>query len=147
MGVQVIGIRTYNRYKSAFIVALGMNRLFSLKKLLRSLGYAGNGLKAVFRAEQNFRLHILATLLVVLLALVLKVTAYEWLILIICIVSVMALELVNTSIEKICDLVSMERQPQIKYIKDISAAAVLIVAAGAFIAGLVIFVPRLIKLL
>ncbi|HEX7755348.1 MAG TPA: diacylglycerol kinase family protein [Niabella sp.] len=124
-----------------------MDRPFSLKKLLRSLGYAVNGLKAAFRAEQNFRLHTMAALLAVLLSFFLKITAYEWLIIILCIVGVMALELVNTSIEKICDRISPEKHPQIKYIKDAAAAAVLIVAAGAFIAGLVIFLPRLMKLL
>ena len=124
-----------------------MDRPFSLKKLLRSLGYAVNGLKAAFRTEQNFRLHTMAALLAVLLSFFLKITAYEWLIIILCIVGVMALELVNTSIEKICDRISPEKHPQIKYIKDAAAAAVLIVAAGAFIAGLVIFLPRLMKLL
>lgn len=124
-----------------------MDRPFSLKKLLRSLGYAVNGLKAAFRTEQNFRLHTMAALLAVLLSFFLKISAYEWLIIILCIVGVMALELVNTSIEKICDRISPEKHPQIKYIKDAAAAAVLIVAAGAFIAGLVIFLPRLMKFL
>ncbi|MGJ7033308.1 diacylglycerol kinase [Niabella hirudinis] len=74
-------------------------------------------------------------------------TVYEWLIIIICIVGVMGLELVNTAIEKVCDQVHAEKHPGIKYIKDVSAAAVLVVAAGAFVTGLVIFLPRLLKLI
>lgn len=124
-----------------------MGRLFSLKKLLRGFGYAGSGLKAAFRSEQNFRVHTCVALLTILAAFFLRVAVYEWLIIIICIVGVMGFELINTAIEKVCDQVSAEKHPGIQYIKDVSAAAVLIVATGAFIIALVIFTPRLLKLI
>ncbi|SDD28005.1 diacylglycerol kinase [Niabella drilacis] len=130
-----------------FIVVLSMGHLFSFKKLFRGFGYAGNGLKAAFRSEQNFRLHTFAALLTIALAFFLRVTVYEWLIIIICIAGVMGAELINTAIEKVCDQVSTEKHPGIQYIKDVSAAAVFIIAAGAFIAGVVIFIPRLLKLI
>lgn len=124
-----------------------MGRLFSLKKLIRSFGYAFSGLKAAFRAEQNFRIHVVAAFIVVLFAFVFRVTAYEWLIIILCISAVTGAELVNTSIEKICNLVHPQTDARVKQIKDISAAAVLLVAAGAFIVGLLIFIPRVINLI
>ena len=123
-----------------------MSRLFSFKKLFRGFGYAGSGLKAAFRSEQNFRFHTFAALLTIILAFFLRVAVGEWLIIIICIAGVMGFELINTAIEKVCDRISAERHPGIRYIKDVSAAAVLTVAAGAFIAGLVIFIPRLMQL-
>ncbi|WP_018631083.1 diacylglycerol kinase [Niabella aurantiaca] len=131
----------------AFVVVLSMGRLFSLKKLFRGFGYAGSGLKAAFRSEQNFRLHTFAALLAIVFAFFLGVTVCEWLIIIICIVGVMSFELINTAIEKICDQISPEKHPGIKYIKDVSAAAVLLVAAGAFIVALLIFIPRLMQLI
>lgn len=130
-----------------FIVVLRMRHCFSLKKLFRSFGYAGSGLKAAFRSEQNFRFHTFAGLLTIIFAFCLKIAVYEWLVIILCIVGVIGFELVNTAIEKVCDRISAEKHPGIRYIKDVSAAAVLIVAAGAFIAGLLIFIPRLMQLI
>ncbi|MCF3109358.1 diacylglycerol kinase family protein [Niabella sp. CC-SYL272] len=124
-----------------------MKRPFSLNKLLRSFGYAVRGIKTAFRFEQNFRIHAVATLLAVLLAFVFRITVYEWLVIILCISVVTGAELINTSIEKICDLVHPQTDSRVQYIKDISAAAVLLTAAGALIAGLLIFVPRLVALI
>lgn len=124
-----------------------MRRRVSLKKLLRSFGYAASGLKAAFRLEQNFRVHVVAALIVVLLAFVFRVTVYEWGLIILCISAVAGAELFNTSVEKICDLVYPETDPRVKHIKDISAAAVLLITAGAFIVGLLVFIPRVINLI
>ncbi|MBO9593323.1 MAG: diacylglycerol kinase family protein [Niabella sp.] len=124
-----------------------MGHPFSLKKLLRSVGYAVSGLKTAFRSEQNFRIHAVAALTVVLLAFIFRVTVYEWGIIILCISAVTGAELINTAIEKICNLVHPQTDARVKQIKDISAAAVLLVAAGALIVGLLIFIPRVINLI
>lgn len=131
-------------YYRAFDVALDMSS-FSVKKLVKGFGYAGSGLKAALRSEQNFRVHAVAAILVVLMAVIFNVHAYEWLILIICMGMVMGMELLNTAVEKICDQIMPEKHPGIRYIKDVSAAAVLVVAIGAAAAGLIIFIPRLLQ--
>ncbi|MBZ4190424.1 diacylglycerol kinase [Niabella beijingensis] len=118
---------------------------FSVKKLVKGFGYAGSGLKAAFLSEQNFRVHVVAAVLVVLMGAVFDVHAFEWLILIICVVMVMGMELLNTAVEKLCDRIMPEKDPGIRYIKDVSAAAVLVVAIGAAAAGLIIFIPRLLQ--
>jgi len=60
---------------------------------------------------------------------------------------VLALELLNTAIEKLCDTISTEIQPEIKIIKDVSAAAVLLSAAGSVVTGIIIFFPKIMQLL
>ena len=60
---------------------------------------------------------------------------------------VMALELVNTSIEAVVDLVTEERKPLAKIAKDTAAGAVLIAAIMAAIIGCVIFVPKVMQFL
>jgi len=52
-------------------------------------------------------------------------------------------ELFNTAIEKLCDVVSKEYHPAIKFIKDVSAAAVLVSAITAFVTGAIVFLPKL----
>ena len=60
---------------------------------------------------------------------------------------VLILELINTAIEHLCDIVTKEIHPAIKIIKDVSAAAVLLAAAGSVVTGLIIFTPKIIELL
>ena len=60
---------------------------------------------------------------------------------------VIALELVNTAIESVVDLVTTERKPLAKTAKDTAAGAVLVAAIMAAIVGLIIFVPRIASLL
>jgi diacylglycerol kinase len=56
------------------------------------------------------------------------------------------MELLNTAIEKICDLITKDIHPIIKVIKDIAAAAVLIAAIGSFLSGVIIFLPKILDL-
>ena len=70
----------------------------------------------------------------------------EWLVVVLCITVVLTLEMINTAIEKLCDVVQPDYHPQIKIIKDIAAGAVLIAALGSIIIGAIIFVPKIIAL-
>ncbi|MBO9620516.1 MAG: diacylglycerol kinase family protein [Niabella sp.] len=119
----------------------------SLKKILRSFQYAFNGMREVVRSELNFRIHLAAAVLIVLVCALLGVSKMEWLLIIACISIVMAMELINTAIEKLCDFVAPEKRPAIKIIKDLSAAAVLVAAIGALVVGLIIVLPKIIALL
>ncbi|MEQ1675304.1 MAG: diacylglycerol kinase family protein [Chitinophagaceae bacterium] len=116
---------------------------FSLHERGKSFGYAFNGIKAFFRTEHNALLHLLATIVVVILAVVFPVTTTEAAVLALSVGFVWAAELFNTAIEKIMDFISVEKQPQIKYIKDLSAAAVLVTAVAAAAAGLIVFIPKI----
>ena len=114
-------------------------------KFFRSFSYALRGIGTVFKEEFNARVHLLAALVVVVLGFVLKVSSWEWIILILVMGGVFAMELINTSIEKLADLYSSEFNPKIKKIKDLSAGAVLVASITALIMGFIIFLPKILN--
>jgi undecaprenol kinase/diacylglycerol kinase (ATP) len=115
-------------------------------KLVKSFSFAWQGLKYCFLTQQNFRIHLIALLMAIILGGVLKINQIEWLIIIGCAMLVLSMELLNTAIEKICDLITKDIHPVIKVIKDIAAASVLIAAIGSFLSGLIIFLPKILVL-
>ena len=86
-------------------------------------------------------------ILVIIAGIILKINKSEWIICIILFAIVIGSELFNTSIETIVDMVMPEKNEKAKIAKDVSAGAVLVVAIGAAIIGLVIFVPRILNIL
>lgn len=117
-----------------------------LKKLLHSFKYPISGLRYAFKNEQNLDVHILATILVVILGFLLKISYTEWLVVVIVIGLVIATELINTAFEALVDLVSPEYHPLAKVVKDTAAAAVLVFAITSVIVGIIIFGPKIIGL-
>ena len=106
--------------------------------------HAAGGIGHAFRKEANFRIHVAALALTVGLGVVLQISAVEWLFVAGCSMLVLSMELVNTAIENLCDLISTEFHPLIKVIKDVAAAAVLVTAAGSAVSGAIIFFPKII---
>ncbi|MFT4093109.1 MAG: diacylglycerol kinase family protein [Niabella sp.] len=123
-----------------------MGSFFSLKKLARSFGYAFSGLGQAVRSEQNVKVHIVAAIAAITGGFVLRISAAEFIAVLICIGLVIAFEMFNTAVEKLCDFVSPEYHTQIKLIKDLSAGAVLVMAIISFITGMVIFLPKIYSL-
>jgi diacylglycerol kinase len=117
---------------------------FSVRARLMSFVYAFRGIRALFATEHNAYIHLLATLIALVLGVVLKIGRYEWLWLTLAIVLVFAAELVNTAIEKLCDVVQPDYSEKIKTIKDLAAAATLVCAIGAVVIGCLIFTRYLI---
>lgn len=120
-----------------------MNKPFSLRARSKSFSYAFSGVKFFFQQEHNAILHVVATILVICLAFIFPVSTVEIILLTFSVGFVWAAELFNTAIEKTMDFISKEKQAPIKYIKDLSAAAVLIAASTAFVTGLLVFIPKL----
>ncbi len=115
---------------------------FSVKKRLKSFGFAFNGLRILWVEEHNSRIQLVAALLVVAAGFFFKISKPEWMLVIFCVGLVFALEIVNSAIENICDFVSPEKHELIKKVKDLSAAAVLVGAITSSIIGLIIFAPK-----
>ncbi|RZL46544.1 MAG: diacylglycerol kinase family protein [Pedobacter sp.] len=115
-----------------------------MNKFLKSFVYAFKGLSYAFATQLNFRVHCLATALAVLLGLYTGLSANEWLWITVAIAIVMILELINTALEILVDIVSPAQNPKAGAIKDLAAAAVLIGAIMAVVIGLIIFVPKFI---
>ncbi|MBI4035272.1 MAG: diacylglycerol kinase family protein [Candidatus Chisholmbacteria bacterium] len=110
---------------------------------LASFNYAGAGIRTALRQEPNLKIHLVMAGMVILLALIFRLTRLEWMVLILTIFWVITVELVNTALESVVDLVSPEVKPRAKIAKDVSAAAVLMAAVVAVIVGALIFGPRL----
>ncbi len=117
--------------------------MINLPKTLRSFRFAGQGMIALFRYENNARFHALAALLITALGLWLGLTPTEWAIILTQVGLVFMAEAVNTAIEKLCDVVSPAQHPTIKAVKDMAAGAVLILAIVSVLVGLLILGPKL----
>ena len=113
--------------------------------LYKSFGYAFAGIFAVVTKERNMKIHCAAVVCVVIAGLVFHITPIEWCICLTLFGLVMAREMVNTSVEAVVDLVTEERKALAKLAKDAAAGAVLIAAIMAAIAGMIIFIPKLLE--
>ncbi len=110
---------------------------------IKSFGFAFSGIKTALVQEPNFRIHIVIAILATAFAVYLGLSSLEWLILIFTIFFVLIMELVNTAIEAVVDIVSPEVQEKAKVAKDVSAAAVLLTSVLAVAVGALIFFPKL----
>lgn len=128
-------------HHQSFITNRQLLMKYDLKKQLRSFGYAWKGIQSCVGKEQNLSFHLIAAMAVIIAGIVLGITPTEWIMVVMCIGTVIAAELFNTAIEKLVDLVSPERHPVAGQVKDIAAGAVLICAVAAAIIGLIIFIP------
>lgn len=117
-----------------------------IKSLANSFKYAFAGIWSSFKSERNMKIHVFVMLLVILLGLIFKLAIGEWITLIVVFALVIGSELFNTVIEIVVDMISLEKSPQAKLAKDISAGAVLVFAIASIIVGLLIFGPKLIEL-
>jgi diacylglycerol kinase len=113
----------------------------------RSFYYAFQGLNTAFRKEPNLQIHTAMALIALILGAVLGLSPIEWLLLAFTIFYVITLELLNTVLESVVNLVSPEIKPHAKVAKDVSAACVLLGAIMAVIVGLFLFLPKVAALL
>ncbi|MCS6868053.1 MAG: diacylglycerol kinase [Thermus sp.] len=111
-----------------------------LKGVVRSFGYAWEGVVYAWRVQRNFRLEVYLGLLALGLSLWLGVSPVPVLLLI---ALVLSLELLNTALEALTDLASPVYHPLAKRAKDTAAAAVLLASLLALLVGLYLFLPPL----
>ena len=114
---------------------------------LKGFVYAFNGLVVFFRHERNGRIQLVIACIALLLSWWLNISGAEWIVILACITTVLSFEMINSSIEKLCNLVHPTHHPAVKTIKDISAGAVLFASISSAIIGGIIFVPKLLPLL
>ncbi|RZJ49194.1 MAG: diacylglycerol kinase family protein [Chryseobacterium sp.] len=123
------------------------NRKFSFVNRLKSFKYAFNGLRLFFVNEHNGRVHLFAAVIVIGLSFYLELSSHEWIAILFAISAVIVTEIINSSIEQLADMVSPGFHPKIKIVKDLAAAAVLFAAFLAVAIGLIIFLPRLFRII
>lgn len=116
-------------------------------KRLNSFKYAANGLKVLFKEEHNSRIHFAAAIMVIMAGSFFGISKLEWVSILFAIGFVFSMELLNSAVENISDIVSREKNSFIKKAKDQAAAAVLISAIVSLIIGSIIFIPKIIHLI
>jgi diacylglycerol kinase len=119
---------------------MNKNYLVDRKK---SIEFAFKGISALVKSEPNAQIHLIASIFAILSGLLLNISNTEWCLIIFAIAFVWTVEALNTTIEKIVDRLFPEFDEKARYIKDVSAGAVLISSISALITGIIIFVPKL----
>ena len=119
---------------------------FSIKKQLISFRYAFAGIVHLLSTQHNAWIQSALAILVIAMGFFFKISPIEWCIVLLCIGTVLSLEAVNTSIEKLADTVHPGKHEGIRIAKDAAAGAVLIASFIALIIGLIIFAPRFLAL-
>lgn len=112
-----------------------------MKRFLRSVKHASHGIGYTLTHERNFRLELIIGVFTTVLMFALPLTREERMIVVLVMVCVFVLELINTSVERIVDILKPRIHPYARIAKDVMAAAVLISALGAAIIGVSIFYP------
>lgn len=108
---------------------------------------AGRGIVIGIRGEASFAVHFTIGTAVVVLAAAMRLVAWQWCVLVLCIALVLAMELLNTVVERLMRLLHPARDPQVSQLLDIAAGAVLVVAIAAALCGCIVFVPELLRFL
>lgn len=112
-----------------------------IKEFTKSFACAWRGLRYVSNHEKNFQNELIAAFLVTAAMLYFKVSRAEVIVLSLVIMGVLILELFNTSIERMMDILKPRVHPYVRLVKDLTAAAVLVSAIFAIVIGLIIFLP------
>ena len=106
---------------------------------------AFNGLIWTFRTQPNYRVHLVLSLLALVLGFLLKISYFEFLIILVLIVVGLVIETINTAIEEATDAIDTKIREDIKITKDVSAAAMLIYAIGSTVIAGIIFLSKIIS--
>ena len=117
-----------------------------MKLTLKPFSFAFSGILSVIKAERNIKIHLVLAAFAILLGLILGISRLEWLAIILIIAAVLVAEIFNSAIEEICNIIRREDHldyKETKFIRDVSAGAVLILAIASVIIGAIIFLPYL----
>lgn len=118
-----------------------MKEINKKQNRIQSFQHAFHGIQELIKSETNFKIELLLGAASLGLCGFFHVTALEWCLIILCCVLVLAIEGINTAVEKAVDLVTEEYHELARVAKDVAAGAVLITAIGAACVGLIIFLP------
>lgn len=107
-----------------------------------SFRYATTGLREALKQEANLKIHIIVSFIVIAAAIFLKFTPLELAILILTVAMVLLLELINTTLEALTDIVSPEIREKARIVKDVAAAGVFLAALTSVAVGILLFLPK-----
>ncbi|WP_304343061.1 diacylglycerol kinase family protein [Chryseobacterium koreense] len=105
----------------------------------KSVGNAIRGVIWMLKSERNFQLEVLALLINLFLIVFFKLNTVDAAIILVVCFSVLSMEILNTCVEKICDIIQPEFDEVIKIIKDIAAASVVLMAFASVAVGVLVY--------
>ncbi len=108
---------------------------------IHSLQHAWRGIRLAFATERSFRIQIVAALLITFVLFVVPLSNLERVMLVVVTMVVLVLELVNSMVERLVDLVKPRLHGYVRDIKDLMAAAVLVASVAAAVVGVLILLP------
>ena len=115
-----------------------------MSKFLKSFHYAFRGIVAAVADQRNMRVLCFIAVIVITTGFYLDISRLEWCIILVCVALVIGLEMINSSVESLVDLVTLEKKPLAGKIKDIAAGAVLFASLMSSMIGIIIFSKYLI---
>jgi len=118
-----------------------------MKTFFNAVLFALQGMKQFFSRDRNGQIQIVIGITAIILGFTVSLTSFQWLLVLFCIGLVISLEMINSAIERFCDLVTTDFHPGIKVIKDVAAGAVLVASITSLVIGLIIFIPALVHFL
>jgi undecaprenol kinase/diacylglycerol kinase (ATP) len=118
-----------------------------MKTFFNAMLFALQGMKQFFSHDRNGQIQIVIGTTAITLGFTVSLTSFQWLLVLFCIGLVISLEMINSAIERFCDLVTTDFHSGIKIIKDVAAGAVLVASITSLIIGLIIFIPALVQFL
>ena len=121
--------------------------MLSPSRLLKSFNDAARGLKFVFKSQQNFRVQVFAAIIALSAAVIFPLRTWEIIVIILLVLLVLVMEILNTAIEQLNDLLKPRLHHYVRVVKDAMAGAVFLTSLTALIIGLIIFLPHFINLL
>lgn len=110
---------------------------------LRSFKHALNGLRILLKTQPNARIHVAATVAVIIAGCAFGITRGDWCLVIFACAGVWVAEALNTAVEFLGDAITTEKHPLIGKAKDVAACAVLLAALAAVGIGVFVFAPHL----
>lgn len=113
--------------------------IFSISRFFKSFRFALAGIKHAFLSEQNFRIHLIVAVFVFALAWYFHIELWRWIVLLFVTFGVILTELVNTVFEKIIDILKPRLHPYARVVKDMMAAAVVLMSLLAVVIGVLVF--------
>ncbi|MCM3161825.1 diacylglycerol kinase family protein [Metabacillus litoralis] len=113
-------------------------KLSEWKRFFRSFIFAWSGIIQTFKTERNFQIHVSISFIMLIVGMLLGFTTFEWVLLLFLLGGMLSLELINTALEHVVDLITPDYHPLAKAAKDAAAGAVLVYAFLSVIIGVII---------
>lgn len=110
---------------------------------LRSFSFAFSGIMACCKNERNFRVQLLSAIIIISAGFFFNISSMEWTIILLCCGLVLSMEMINTAIEKLSNLLHPSIHPEVRIVKDVAAGAVLLCSIISLVVAVIIFFPKI----